>query len=1000
MMKGRIEVSMKKRIISLFLVAVMCITMVPDITLAAQSTSESEPVYLGTEAEYQSTLEAMFDENGLRAVSVGYNSNKGTLHEKVGLVDKYGNFVVQPIYDKIVAEAEYLSGNSVYTTKPEYFIGGYAQAVRDGKMGLINTKGEEVVPCKYDYVGLPSEGICRVYRFKERIAPDDIYYLGYWSLEKKQEIVAPNKYLTIFTNMPIIDNATGKTRKNSDGSYLCVHDFIDGYALVFTEPGVTKTVLTDYRKSTVIDKNGKDIFGKTYISIVNSLVANYCDTYPQKGPYLSFVMLDVSPAKYKNTEIYKAWQKQADIKRGDVKFGASDLTGLAGAEGILIPAVYASNHFLSDADFDGDGKYEGAYLSFGSANFRIIPDKKLVITSNALNPKIDRYAPPIANRYGVIDLNGKTVIPFGPEVDYNHEYQVFASGGKIYNTKGKVISKRTYSSVTHLFTNGYQLVWTNTGKYNQKYSSDIITWYAVKYDGTETNLTKALGLGKYETDFEGVSQFNTKGYLWLQRKGGKWGLIDFKGKTILPFVYDKVNHDQWDKGKNGYAIVTKNGKQGIVNNAGKELVACIYKGFTDYTAYADYGYRDRSATVLAMEGKDGYGLINITTGKVIVLAKYNSVHAFTAYGQQNLSYFDAGAYYAELGDKKLLLDQNGKEVFSTTKRFYEAIDGLYYYTDGTGYFDNRGRIIFPGELQRNYNLEYIYSYTIYVKDKKVYRISANYLDINYRVKAISSEDSKELEAFAQSQREAHRKAYEQAKSDPYQQKPIYKEAFVSFRNVPDKLTYKVGEAFETKGFKAVWVDVYGNETDISSEITFDVNGTKIYNGYKFTMAGNKTVNCSYKGKNLNNFKVSVISSDAKYLADGDYYITVLGKYFTVVSGNYLELSDKKPDKPFTVKQLYVDKDGYFIYKIMYDGGYVYQPSSKDGDQLRVSLSSASAHQWRIAQYSNFCTIRDAGKQKLIVNASGQSSKNGTKVIVWSHSGSAPDHAKLSFIKAN
>jgi hypothetical protein len=120
----------------------------------------------------------------------------------------------------------------------------------------------------------------------------------------------------------------------------------------------------------------------------------------------------------------------------------------------------------------------------------------------------------------------------------------------------------------------------------------------------------------------------------------------------------------------------------------------------------------------------------------------------------------------------------------------------------------------------------------------------------------------------------------------------------------------------------------------------------------------------------------------------------------MVGTRYLALSDKKPDEPFTVKQMYVDEEGYYIYKIMFDGGYVYQPSSKNGDQLMVSTSSGAPHQWRIAQYSNFCTIRDAGKQKLLVNASGASSKNGTPVTVWEYSGSAPDHAKLSFIKAD
>lgn len=995
---------MRKRIFTLFLVAVMCIDMFPITALATQNTSESEPVYLGTETEYQSTLDTMFDENGLRKVTVGYNSNDGELYNKVGLVDKYGKFVVQPIYDDIVDAADYVTSNGG-TTLPSYFVGGYTQAVRDGKMGLINVNGEEVVPCQYDYVGLPSEGICRVYRFKEKNGVNNIFYLGYWSLEQNKEIVAPDKYVTPFTSNYLYDYESNMSWKKPAGDGLCVHDFIDGYALVFTESGITDNEISDYRKSTVIDKNGKDILGKAYITAVALLSVNYYQDYPQKGPYMSFIQRNVTPSKYKDTAVYKAWKKQSDIKKGFVKFGASDFTGLVGSEGILIPAEYTSCHYLSSADTDGDGLYETGVVSFGSATFQIIPDKKLVITSNAINTKIDKYAPAIANCYGVINFSGKAVVPFGKQeqyVSYNDEYQIFALAGKIYNAKGKVISKRTYDMISANFVNGYELACTFTGKYNQKNNAYATTWYIVKPDGTEVNLTKALGLGKYENDFEGISDFNTKGYFWLKRNGGKWTLINSKGKTVLSTKYDNVNTDEWANGKKGYAIVTKNSKSGIVSNAGKQIVSCSYESFTDYSRYADPYYGEKQSSVIAMKGKNGYGLINITSGKVVLPAKYDSVWAYNTLGQRNLNYFEMGSYYVELGDKRFLLDKDGNEVFSTSKKFFEAVNGLYSYNDNTGHFDNRGRIIIPGELEKVTNFELGDSYTIYVKDSKVYRISANYLDITYKYKSISSseEEKEKVEAYAQSQQEAHKNAYEQAINNPYQQKPIYQKAFVSFRSVPDKVTYKVGEAFETAGFKAVYVDVYGNETDISSEITFDVNGVKIYDGYKFTTAANKTVNCSYKGEKLNTFKITVLSSDAKYLADGNYYITVYGKYFTVVDGRYLELSDKKPSKPFTVKLLYVDEDGYFIYKMMYDGGYVYQPSSSDGAQLMVSTSSGALHQWRIAKYADFCTIRDAGKQSLLVNASGASSANGTKVIISTKKGSAPDNAKLTFVPAS
>jgi hypothetical protein len=41
-----------------------------------------------------------------------------------------------------------------------------------------------------------------------------------------------------------------------------------------------------------------------------------------------------------------------------------------------------------------------------------------------------------------------------------------------------------------------------------------------------------------------------------------------------------------------------------------------------------------------------------------------------------------------------------------------------------------------------------------------------------------------------------------------------------------------------------------------------------------------------------------------------------------------------------------------------------------------------------------------GKQQLLVNASGNKSANGTKVVVWTGKGSAPENAKIVFVRAD
>jgi hypothetical protein len=129
------------------------------------------------------------------------------------------------------------------------------------------------------------------------------------------------------------------------------------------------------------------------------------------------------------------------------------------------------------------------------------------------------------------------------------------------------------------------------------------------------------------------------------------------------------------------------------------------------------------------------------------------------------------------------------------------------------------------------------------------------------------------------------------------------------------------------------------------------------------------------------------------LADGDYYLQILGKwvYPVVTNAVWLELSDKKPDKPFTVSRMSYDKDRGPKYSLAYDGVGI-GVQSISGQQLH----SRYAPNWTISVYSDFCTIRDYTNQELLVNASGESSKNGTQIVVWKIKGTTPKHAKVTF----
>lgn len=141
-----------------------------------------------------------------------------------------------------------------------------------------------------------------------------------------------------------------------------------------------------------------------------------------------------------------------------------------------------------------------------------------------------------------------------------------------------------------------------------------------------------------------------------------------------------------------------------------------------------------------------------------------------------------------------------------------------------------------------------------------------------------------------------------------------------------------------------------------------------------------------------------VKGNGEILPDGDYYMQINGKFIYPVSGGryWLELSDKRPEKPFNIKLIENSADRGPEYSIGYDGTYIMLPGSAEGAQLQ-STTSSKHHPWRINLYSDFGTIRDYSNQKLIVNAKGESKANGTLIIGWSSTGSAPEHAKITFL---
>lgn len=116
---------------------------------------------------------------------------------------------------------------------------------------------------------------------------------------------------------------------------------------------------------------------------------------------------------------------------------------------------------------------------------------------------------------------------------------------------------------------------------------------------------------------------------YSNNKGGKWGIIDIKGKLIHPIKYDRAQC----LGYNLFALnighkfsnmdATPSGKIAIFNASGKALTPFAYSGFLIAIRFEE-GY----APLETWDGKkQRYGLLD-STGKVAVPAKYDEVGGF------------------------------------------------------------------------------------------------------------------------------------------------------------------------------------------------------------------------------------------------------------------------------------------------------------------------------------------------------------------------------------
>ena len=260
----------------------------------------------------------------------------------------------------------------------------------------------------------------------------------------------------------------------------------------------------------------------------------------------------------------------------------------------------------------------------------------------------------------------KNVLKEREEITKDYEYFALYSQNKwgIINQEGEVVIQPSYEEMIVI---------------PDKTKDVFICIYNVNEE-TGTYQTKAIN-SKDETILTGYEQIEALENVLRIKKNGKYGLIDLNGKELLPAEYDEITVLE---GIENSLIIKKDGKVGLVNDTGSVIIDANYK---EIKGLGDT-YKDGYITI-DEQGK--YGLISATK-KQILENKYDEIlqvplkeyYAIKENGKQKLINSNG----------EVLIDSGFDEIKSTTT------NGIIFVKDNLyGEMNTSGEVTIKADYQ-------------------------------------------------------------------------------------------------------------------------------------------------------------------------------------------------------------------------------------------------------------------------------------------------------------
>lgn len=215
-------------------------------------------------------------------------------------------------------------------------------------------------------------------------------------------------------------------------------------------------------------------------------------------------------------------------------------------------------------------------------------------------------------------------------------------------------------------------------------------------------------------------------------------------------------------------------------------------------------------------------------------------------------------------------------------------------------------------------------------------------------------------------------------------------------NILNEMFLHMGVGYKDKN----WVQIFATNKN-SEAVSIEFNEELGY--FKLILKSGVTAYAPYDsesspvvdGKVTFNYP-GLKETDSIMPADGWYNFRIMYNYVNLDYDDKAELRDKFP---FANMAYYVENKGnnQITLKIA-DGRYLgIEGNIANGVQLKAV---SNPYLWKVVSENNndIFSLRPTENTEMVVNASGESNKDGTKIILWAHADmNAPNHAEIRFI---